>query len=166
MIRFVVTSCAAIAMLAACATSTEMSSPPPGTPVPVVRLRAQPYSFTSSSGFDQPARLVVRDEATWQAVWAQVFARQRPVPSIPTVDFSREMIVVVAQGTHSTGGYGILIDGASESDAGLSIAVRSVRPGAKCVVTEAFTQPVDIARVPLRGGAVKFVETDQVTDCG
>jgi len=88
------------------------------------------------------------------------------VPTIPVVDFSREMLVVVALGSHSSGGYGILIDGASEAASGnVSIAVRSISPGAGCGVTAAFTQPVDIARMPRRDGAVSFAERSEVTDC-
>jgi len=161
--RFVVSSSVALATLAACA-GPEMSSAPPGTPVPIVRLRSEPYSFSFVSGFDKQARVVVRDDATWQAVWTQIF-RGGTVPAIPSVDFSQEMVVVAAQGSISTGGYGILIEGASESVSGLSITVRSVSPGRRCFVTAAFTQPVDIARVPRRDGAVKFTERSEVSEC-
>jgi hypothetical protein len=151
-------------LISACATS-EMSTSLPGDPVPVVRLRSDPYSFTFVSGFDNPARLVVRDAATWQAIWAQTF-KGGSVPTIPVVDFSREMLVVVALGSHSSGGYGILIDGASDVSSGnVSVTVRSISPGARCGVTGAFTQPVDIARMPRRDGTVSFVERTQVTDC-
>ena len=162
---FVRMACVAFAiLLSACATS-EMSTSPPGDSVPIVRLRSDPYSFTFVSGFDRPARLVVRDAANWQTIWAQTF-KGGSVPTIPVVDFSREMLVVVALGSHSSGGYGILIDGASEAATGnISIAVRSISPGARCGVTAAFTQPVDIARMPRRDGAVSFVERSQVTDC-
>jgi hypothetical protein len=148
----------------ACAGS-EMSTSPPGTPVSIVRLRSEPYSFTFVSGFDKPARLVVRDAATWQSVWAQTF-RGGSVPPIPVIDFSREMLVVVALGSHSSGGYGILLDGASaEATGDLAVEVRSISPGSGCGVTAAFTQPVDIARVPRRDGAVRFVESSEVTNC-
>jgi hypothetical protein len=151
-------------LLSACA-SSEMSTSLPGNPVPIVRLRSDPYSFTFVSGFDSQARLVVRDAATWQAIWAQIF-KGGSVPTIPVVDFSREMLVVVALGSHSSGGYGILIDGASELSSGnVSVAVRSIAPGAGCGVTAAFTQPVDIARMSRRGSAVNFVERTEVMDC-
>jgi hypothetical protein len=154
---------AAIAANAGCAASD--FTQPPGPAVTIVRLRAEPYSFTYVSGFDQPARLVVRDAATWQAVWNQVFLRELPVPPLPAIDFSREMIVVAALGSRSTGGYSVLLDGAAEAADGTAIAVNSISPGARCVVTTAFSQPVDIARLPLRQGAVSFVERSHVDDC-
>jgi hypothetical protein len=76
------------------------------------------------------------------------------------------MIVVVALGSRSTGGYSILIDGASEAaNNGVAVIVDSSSPGTDCAVTEAFTQPVDIARMPLRDGAVRFVERSHVSNC-
>jgi len=155
----------AFAILTSACASSEMSTSVRGDPIPIVRLRSDPYSFTFVSGFDSPARVVVRDAATWQAIWAQTF-KGGSVPTIPVVDFSREMLVVVALGSHSSGGYGILIDGASEAGSdNVSVAVRSISPGVGCGVTEAFTQPVDIARMPRREGAVGFVERTEVTEC-
>jgi hypothetical protein len=138
----------------------------PGASLPIVRLRSEPYSFTFYSGLDRPARLVVRDAVTWRAVWNQIYLRQSPLPPLPAVDFSRDMIVVVALGSRSTGGYSILVGGASEAaNNGVAVTVDSSSPGSNCVVTEAFTQPVDIARVPLRDGTVRFVERSHVSNC-
>jgi hypothetical protein len=132
----------------------------------MVRLRGDPYSFASSSGLDKPARIVVRDDVTWRALWSQIYLGSAPVPPLPAIDFSREMIVVVALGSRSTGGYGILLEDASaDAKDGTAIAVRSMSPGPGCGVTLAFTQPVDIARLPLRQGEVRFVERAQVFDC-
>jgi len=134
--------------------------------VPIVRLRAEPYAFTFNSGFDAPARLVVLDAETWQTVWNQIYFRYAPVPPLPVVDFSREMIVVAALGTRSSGGFNILLTGATEvGDDGTAFSVSSVSPGQRCLTTQAFIQPVDVARVPLRKGPVTFIERNHVTDC-
>jgi hypothetical protein len=152
-----------IAMIA-CSAAT-IDSSPPGTPLQITRLRAEPYSFTSASGFDQPARLVISDPTTWATAWQQTFKGSLPVPPVPDVDFSREVIVLAALGSHSTGGYGILVEGASATDTGTSIEIRSISPGSNCVTTQAFTQPVDIARVPRRDGPVAFIEHKEVHNC-
>lgn len=139
---------------------------PPGTSVPLIRLRSDPFSFTYNSGMDDTEQIVVRDPLMWRAVWNQIYLRQFPVPPLPSVDFSQEMLVVAALGNRSTGGYSILLDSASETTShGISVFVESTAPGQGCVVTEAFTQPVDIARLPLRNGPVSFVERDRVLNC-
>jgi hypothetical protein len=156
----------AVLTLGVACSSADITTQPIGPNVPMVRLRADPYSFTFSSGLDKPARIVVRDNATWRTLWSQIYLGSAPVPPPPAIDFSREMIVVVALGSRSTGGYGILLEDASEDGAGgTAIAVRSMSPGPGCVVTLAFTQPVDIARLPLRQGEVRFVERAQVFEC-
>jgi len=144
-----------------------MASPPsePGANVPVVRLRSEPYSFAFYSGLDKPDRIVIRDPVTWQVVWKDVWRGFSEVTPLPAVDFSREMILVAALGAHSTGGYGIMIDGANEAaNGGLNVTIRSISP-LNCLVTEAFTQPIDIARLPIRTGRVEFTERSEVHQC-
>jgi hypothetical protein len=132
----------------------------------MVRLRAEPYAFAFNSGFDMPARLVVIDADTWRAVWNQIYLRSAPVPPLPVVDFSKEMIVVVALGSRSTGGFNILLTGANELSAdGTTISISSVSPGPGCITTQAFVEPVDIARVARRNGEVRFVEQSRVAEC-
>lgn len=146
---------------------SDAASPPgePGANVPVVRLRSEPYSFAFYSGLDKPDRIVIRDQVTWQIVWKDVWRGFSEVPPLPDVDFSRQMILVAALGAHSTGGYGIMIDGANEgANGGISVTIRSISP-LNCLVTEAFTQPVDIARLPLRSGRVEFTEQSEVRRC-
>ncbi len=158
----------ALAVTFGACSGSDMSSPPgePGAEVPIIRLRAEPYSFAFNSGLDKPARIVVRDALIWQAVWTQIYRGTFPVPPPPTIDFSREMVVVAALGARSTGGYSILITGANETDDnGVNVAVRSSSPGNTCGVTEAFTQPVDIARMPIRTGKVVFTERSEVFQC-
>jgi hypothetical protein len=151
-------------LISACASSVEATLPPQPD-ISVVRLRSEPYSFEYSSGLDAPARVVVRDLQTWQSLWAQIYRRHGAAPPLPTIDFSREMIIVAALGSRASGGYGIIIDGASWQGSGIAVTVRSISPGPRCGVTAALTQPVDIARMPRRDGEVRFVERAEVSDC-
>lgn len=151
---------------AACAHPEATPSPgTPGEPVPIVRLRAEPYSFAYNSGLDKPDRIVVRDPILWQALWDQINNGRSPALPVPAVDFSQDMLVVVALGARSSGGYGILVDGANESEnGGIAVTVRSISPK-NCVTTAAFTQPIDIARLPRRSGSVSFIERSEVHIC-
>lgn len=139
---------------------------PLGAELPLSRLRAEPYSFTFNSGLDAPARLVIRDRSEWQSVWNQMHARSSPQPTLPEFDFTRSMIVVAAMGSRSSGGYMILLEGANEdATGGVTIRVRSTSPRSNCVVTAAFTEPVDVASMPLHPGPVRFSERSVTTDC-
>ena len=163
---FVRCSTVALAVMLGLGACSDSVSPPgePGTNIPVLRLRSEPYPFAFYSGLDKPDRIVIRDPVTWQMVWKKVWFGDSEVPPLPAVDFSSEMILVAALGARSTGGYGILIDGANEVGiGGVNVTIRSTSP-LNCLVTEAFTQPVDIARLPTRG-RVEFTERSEVHQC-
>lgn len=137
----------------------------PGAPTPVTRLRTGPSSFTDFSGLREPQRLVVREPSAWREVWAAIWRGYSPEPPVPEIDFGREMLVVAALGERPTGGYNIFIETAAEGPTGLVIQIRSVSPGPRCAMTQAFTQPVDIARLPRRDGPVLFADRSEVSPC-
>lgn len=145
--------------------------PPPdaarsvGDAVPVTRLRAEPYSFTYSSGLEAPARRVIRDAESWREVWTAIWRRHSPELPLPAVDFASEMVIVAALGQRATGGYSIFIDSAEQTATGITVTIRSSSPGARCGVTGALSQPVDIARLPRTDGAVQFRERQETVDC-
>lgn len=117
------------------------------------------------SQLQQPERLVVRDQAAWVAAWGSLWPNGVPIPAPPTVDFSKDMIVLAALGARSTGGYSIFVDSARATASGLILFIGTSSPGQHCVTTQAFTQPVDIARLPRTDAAVQFVDVPRVEDC-
>ena len=155
---------AALAAIAACG-SAPLSPDGGGNALTLTRLRAEPFSFTFYSGLDDRQRIVVRDQTQWREIWQQIWKRTSPVPDLPSIDFTREMVIVAADGSRPTGGYNILIERASDSGgAGINVIIRSVSPG-RCGVTQGLTQPVDIARLTRREGVVTFTERAEVQDC-
>jgi len=147
-------------LLVAC--SGSVSEPPSGTRIPLTRLRAEPYSFAYYTGIKQSERLVVRDEATWQSVWTSISGSVTPPP---TVDFTKEMLIVAALGSRSTGGYSIVVDSALMTSKELIVWVGTSSPGPKCLTTQAFTSPVDIARIQRIEAPVSFVDVATVVQC-
>ena len=153
-----------IAVLVIAATGS-VSDPPTGTRIPLARLSSTPLSLSFYSGIRQPERLVVRDSATWHAVWASIWSGTTPMPATPNVDFTKEMVIVAALGSRSTGGYSIVVDSAMANSAGLIVWIGSSSPGAQCVTTQAFTAPVDVARIQRIDEPVGFVDVPKVVQC-
>jgi hypothetical protein len=135
-----------------------------GQKVPVVRLESASSSFTYFSGLSAPERVVIRDQASWASMWAAM-SLGGPVPALPDVDFTNEMLVVAALGERPTEGYSIFIDHAVAVDGSVEVTVRSVAPGQTCIVFNDFTQPVDIARLPRYEGPITFRETSEIHSC-
>ena len=88
-----------------------------------------------------------------------------PAPSLPVIDFDREMIVVASLGTRPSGGYDVVIDGAEQDSTGIQISIRVATPAAGCPVSAVTTQPIDLARIAASDQPVRFREQNVVVAC-
>jgi hypothetical protein len=162
---------AALLLAAACGKTGSLgpegaqSSGPAGEPLTVTRLASEPYPFTSFSGLTDSARVVVRDARAWEAIWGEIWRHHIRLPELPAIDFQREMVVVAALGSRRSGGYGILVDGATRTAEGAEVSILKQSPGARCGTTGGITAPVDIARLPRVEGTVRFRERSEVREC-
>src|SRR5512140_1907274 len=171
-------------ILAACAagpmdSGTTMNAQDYIPPIPagartetVRRIALQPdggSSGLSFSGIHSQARQVIQDEATWRAVWQQIFAGRVPQPALEPVDFSKETVLLAAMGDCSTGGFAIAIDGAFTDANGTTAAVSSTTPDPMCMggmmTAQVITQPLDIVAIP-KASAVTFAERGSMSMCG
>jgi hypothetical protein len=117
------------------------------------------------SGFTNPARLVIDNTADFRAAWTQAYTGMSPAVNPPAIDFSRWSVILVASGTHNTGGYDIAVTRLARTADYLYVEVRSTSPGSHCGTTQALTQPFDIVRIPRPPGPAVFVERSVVHDC-
>ena len=118
----------------------------------------------TSSGFTGPEQLVLRDQAAWRAAWARV--HQEPgAPALPSVDFTREMVVVLALGERSSGGHQVRFDAIAVSGNDAVVRYTVTEPDPSCMTTQAITAPVDVVRVPRVSGTVRFEPRTVREDC-
>ena len=160
--------CAAfLLLLAACSTAPTglPGSPGSSNQVGLTRFRSDSFAFALLSGFATPETMVIRTEAGWADAWSRINARVVPQPPRPSVDFTRDVVLLAAQGNQATGGYNILLDSAEEAGGGITVKVTETSPGPGCIVTQMLTQPVDIARLPRVETPVTFVVTPHATVC-
>ena len=109
-----------------------------GTPIQIRRIGQY-----SQSSITEPQRLVIRDDASYERFWSSLgFGGERPV-----VDFSRDVVIAVAGGQRSTGGYSIAVDRVVRSGSSATVEVVETTPGKDCMMTQAMTQPVDVVVV-------------------
>lgn len=129
--------------------------------VSIQLLHADDYA----SGFDERARLVVRDDARWASAWQQTTGEAEAAPSIPDVDFRTELVLIAAMGMQSTTGYLIEIDEVKLLDGNAWVLVTESSPGPGCVTADFMTKPVSVVAVPRYEGQTTFVERTAVIDC-
>jgi hypothetical protein len=117
------------------------------------------------SGFSEAARFVVRNLSQWASVWATVFAGRSELPPRPAIDFSREMVIVAAQGAQPSSGYDIAIDRVGLAAGSIAVDVTTTSPDRDCMLLAVITSPVMMVRVPLSASPVRFVEHTRTRSC-
>jgi protease stability complex PrcB-like protein len=131
----------------------------------LTRFRSEPIAFLSISGYDQPTTFVVRDRAMWESTWNQIHRRLTPIPPLPAIDFTADMIGVAALGAQPTSGYDLVLTIASESGGTVTVDVVTRSPAPQCAILPVVTSPVDLARLPRRDGPVVFRLTANAPSC-
>jgi hypothetical protein len=97
----------------------------------------------NQSGITVPQRLVVRDDASYARFWSSLgVGGERPA-----VDFTRDVVIGVAGGQRSTGGYSIAVEQVVRAGTSATVRVVETTPGPGCMMTQALTQPVDVVVV-------------------
>ena len=135
--------------LAACSTVR----PPAAENLRPVLPTARVY-YDDGPAFRDSVRMVVRDINQWQSVWARATSTQASAPPIPTIDFGREMIVLVGAGKMSPGDQ-IRVDSAGVRR-GYFVAV--VRTIVECRPFPAEVYPLEIVRVARSERPPTFIE--------
>lgn len=146
--------------------STAVAQPSPDRGnTPVVRLREDSTAYTAYSGIEDSLRTVIRDAAEWKALWTRINRPFIPAPTLPSIDFRREMIVVAALGRRPSAGYDVVIEEVDQSQTGIDVGVRKMRPAPGCPVSAVVTRPLDVARIPASDRPVRFHERTIVVPC-
>ncbi|HZF69060.1 MAG TPA: protease complex subunit PrcB family protein [Gemmatirosa sp.] len=131
----------------------------------VVLLRSQ------SSGLTASRELAIRDAETWRATWATLQAAGPSdgaggAPAPPAVDFAREMVLLVASGERSSGGWDVTVDAVERgSDGGATVRYTITEPGPGCMTAQVITAPAVAVRAARVAGTVRFAGRTVRRDC-
>ena len=161
----IVLTIAAAATQAGCVSNPTGVVTTPTVSIEMTRITPSAPEPLYYSGLSESTRLVITDQATLAEVWNRVFATMTDPPAIPAVDFAHERVLVAALGARTSGGYRIEFDHATAESEDVVAEVRTSSPGAHCATSLAITQPVDIVKIPLSGGPIRFAEIQTITDC-
>jgi hypothetical protein len=113
------------------------------------------------TGIGESRRLVIRDANAWAQFWSELGVGEQP-----NVDFTRDVVVAVAAGQRSTGGFEIAVDRITQTDGELSVEVVERTPGPNCITTASLTQPVDVVVVPVADArSWSFMERKEIRAC-
>lgn len=149
-----------------CGRGKPPAAPPPPTPMPP----PQQLYYDNGGGIRDSTRMVIRDAQTFSAQWARATGSQTSPPPIPTIDFSRQMVILVAAGRKTPEDQihvdSLLVrpetkpDGSREET--LTIVVRNVE-ACRRIRTEAF--PLEFVSARRFTGPIKWLDRSDRSNC-
>lgn len=117
------------------------------------------------SGLSDEEDKVVKNQDEWSVFWNKAHSNLQPVPNVPPIDFGDNMIIVTSMGSRSTGGYNTKIEKIIDEGDSIKVFIKETSPGEGCIVSQAFTSPYHLVKIPLLDKSVNF-ETEQLkTSC-
>lgn len=73
--------------------------------------------------------LILREPARWQLRWQEAHLGRSAVPPVPTIDFDRDMLVLIAAGTQPSLTVRVEVDSAVVRSEGIVVYAAIVSPG-------------------------------------
>jgi PrcB C-terminal len=95
------------------------------------------------SNIDDRREVVVRTAAEWEKLWH----RHSPDRPMPSVDFSKEMVVGVFLGSRPTAGYGVAIVKTIDANGVLHVQYRENAPGRDAITAQLLTFPYHLVAI-------------------
>jgi hypothetical protein len=120
---------------------------------------------TEISGITDRRRVVIADQAEWEALWDGIQTFVAPKPPAPAIDFDSRMVILASMGERSSGGHTIAVLEAAQEDGSLYVVVEEATPGIQCMTTDVVTTPAVAVSVPRTSGTVLFVEREIAYPC-
>lgn len=116
---------------------------------------------SQNSGISSAQNLVIRDAGEWARVWALHTANIVPATPLPTVDFSRKMVLALFNGQKPNGchGFGSLSIHAITQGTTSTLRVVHVvpQPDPAAICTQSVVSPAMLIEVDRIDGSVRFV---------
>lgn len=155
------------AMLLADGCSTPVASSTPNAAettvtrdqVTFTRLLAQ-----NTSGYMEHSEVVIRDRSGLEGVWRVLHAGNQGA-ELPSVDFAKSTLVLIALGERTTGGHALRVDRVTRQGESAVVHYTVTRPGPGCMTTQVITSPVELISIARVTADVRFRRADVVESC-
>jgi hypothetical protein len=100
------------------------------------------------SGVTTRMNITITNLQAWEELWQEVHSVHFPMPDLPEVDFSTDMVIAVFQGERTVLGYSSNITRVNMVHNRYEVHIDEVHPGPDDLILNAFCQPYRIVRIP------------------
>jgi hypothetical protein len=98
----------------------------------------------------------VHNDADLKALWAQVYGKSASPPSIPQIDWTKQMVLAYFMGEQKHTGYRIAFTEAQEDLGVFKAQVTVTIPGMNCHANPDKVRPYIIVAVPISAAPISF----------
>lgn len=106
---------------------------------------------------------VITTDEQLAELWSLIYGTAGP--GIPVVDFTRDIVIAVFDGSHSTGGYGVRVTDIADVDGRRVVYILRESPGSTCATAQGLTSPFQIVRVQKTVLPIGREEEEVVNEC-
>lgn len=118
-----------------------------------------------NSGFENPTTKVIVTQQELEIIWKQAWSRFSDVPQLPTIDFSKNQVVLIALGAKNNGGYSLEIEKITESKKEFTVNYFETKAGENCMTTQAIVFPFELIEIEKTAKKVVFNSSEKIVDC-
>lgn len=111
---------------------------------PVINFRLLKEG-TDATAMDVRANYEIKDGSELNQLWGYLGATPGTAPNI---DFTKEEVLAIFDGTHTTGGFRITVSGITDANGTRTVHVSRIAPGMNCAMPSVITGPYQIIAVP------------------
>ena len=145
---------APLVLLALVACSSTRSAEPSDSSGPVA---FESIARQEQSGLTEPEHSVIRTQQAWVELWQRINVYRIPAPPAPTLDFARDMVVLVALGQRPSAGHSVEVVAIERDGSFLRVRAKSRAPAPGAVQAAVLTHPFHAVRVARSDGPVEIV---------
>ncbi|MDB5245577.1 MAG: hypothetical protein JWN90_682 [Parcubacteria group bacterium] len=114
----------------------------------------------NATNIDTRVNYRITNQADLATLWGMLYSNNNG-PAIPTIDFTKNEVIGVFDGSHSSGGYEVHVTDVSDAGGTRVIHIRRTAPGDGCPTTNAITSPFQI--LSLRKSTLSLTHVDEMT---
>lgn len=125
--------------------------------VTAAKVAFQTLDLRSYSAITSAQNLLIKDEASWAKLWTEHVSNMMPAPPMPSVDFSKNMVLALFMGQKPNGCYGINVVNVWRAGGKLSVAIHYSVPAEASICTMSLTSPAELIQLARTDEPVEFI---------
>ena len=142
-------------------------SPQPSASPSMEKVVFTPIEIQSgdNGGFKTNTNLVISTQEEFLKIWDQAFAYYMNKETAPSIDFEKNVVLLVALGQKTSGGHTIKVSSVVETKDSTIVNILKTSPGKSCMTAEVITYPYQIVQIEKPIKNIQFSAIEKVIDC-